>query len=214
MLVEDDGLVLVDAGSAGSRRLISVGLRKAGYSMDDISIVAVTHYHPDHTGGLNALSKRHSVPVAAHELEAPIISREADYPSPFNSRALGLFAWPLVRALADGGAPVAHRLRDGDALPSAGGVRVVHTPGHTAGSMSLFVESKKLLIVGDALQHPRGNLRPPARHVTRDFSLAIESLKSLEELDFETICFSHFPPMRVRARESIQRLIDDHQEPR
>ena len=75
VLADEDGLVLVDAGGAGSRRLISTGLRDAGYSIDDIRLVAVTHYHPDHTGGLEPLSKA-SIPIAAHEDEAPIISRE------------------------------------------------------------------------------------------------------------------------------------------
>ena len=210
LLADDHGLVLVDAGGVGSRRLISAGLRDAGYSMDDIRLVAVTHYHPDHTGGLEPLSKA-SMPIAAHEDEAPIISREVEYPNPFIGPALGVMTKPLIRSVAGKGVPVAYRLGDGDALPTADAVRIVHTPGHTPGSMCLYVESKKLLIVGDALQYSHGVLTPPARSVTHDFDLAMESLKKLLELDFETICFSHFAPMREGAPESLKMLLDDHE---
>jgi glyoxylase-like metal-dependent hydrolase (beta-lactamase superfamily II) len=210
LLADEDGLVLVDAGGVGSRRLISVGLRDAGYSMDDIRLVAVTHYHPDHTGGLEPLSKA-SIPIAAHEDDAPIISREVKYPNPFKEPALGMMTKPLIRFFAGRGVPVAYRLGDGDALPTAEGIRIVHTPGHTPGSMCLYVESKKLLIVGDALQYSRGVLTPPARWVTHDFDLAVASLNKLLDLDFETICFSHFSPMREGAPESLKMLIDDHE---
>ena len=209
LLADEDGLVLVDAGGVGSRRLISAGLRDTEYSFDDIRLVAVTHYHPDHTGGLEPLS-RASIPVAAHEDEAPIISREVEYPNPFIGPALGVMTKPLIRSVAGRGVPVAYRLGDGDALPTADAVRIVHTPGHTPGSMCLYVESKKLLIVGDALQYSHGVLTPPARSVTHDFDLAMESLKRLLELDFETICFSHFAPMREGAQESLKMLIDDY----
>ena len=210
LLADEDGLVLVDAGGTGSRRLISAGLRDAGYSMDDIRLVAVTHYHPDHTGGLESLAKA-SIPIAAHEDEAPIISREVDYPSPFNEPTLSVMTKPLIRSVAGRGVQVAYRLRDGDTLPTADGTRVVHTPGHTRGSICLYVESKKLLIVGDALQHSHGVLAPPARSVTHDFDLAMTSLKKLLNLDFETICFSHYSPMREGARESLKILIDEHE---
>ncbi len=212
-LADERGLVLVDGGGVGSGRLIRAGLRRAGYAVSDIRLAAVTHYHPDHTGGLSALS----APVAAHEDDAAIISREAPYPSPFDRSALGRAAWPLTRPVLGEGVPVAHRLRDGDRLPGAEGVVVVHTPGHTAGSVCLYVESKKLIIVGDALRHRGGSLWhrgggliPPPRLVTQDLDLAVESLRKLTALDFETICFSHFPPMRERARESLELLLEGY----
>ena len=118
---------------------------------------------------------------------------------------------PLIRFFAGKGVPVAYRLGDGDVLPTTEGIRIVHTPGHTPGSMCLYVESKKLLIVGDALQYSRGVLTPPARWVTHDFDLAVASLNKLLDLDFETICFSHFSPMREGAPESLKMLIDDHE---
>ena len=199
----------MDAGCAGSHGLISAGLRNAGYTLGDVRLAVATHCHPDHSGGLAELTKM-SIPVAAHEEDAPIISREEEYPSPLRNPALATVASPLIRTLAGEGAPVAHRLRDGDTLPTMDGARVVHTPGHTAGSICLYLESKRLLIAGDALQHRRGALRPPARHVTSDFEMAVRSLGKLAALDVATICFGHYRPLREEARESLRRLVSEY----
>jgi glyoxylase-like metal-dependent hydrolase (beta-lactamase superfamily II) len=99
-------------------------------------------------------------------------------------------------------------LEDGDSLPGAQDITVVHTPGHTAGSICLYVASKKLVIVGDALQYRLRKLGPPASAVTQDPSLALESIAKLMRLDIETICFSHFPPLRRNARDALRRLVE------
>ena len=62
--------------------------------------------------------------------------------------------------------------------------------------------------MGDALQYKFAwRLSPPAPGVTRHPQEAMRSAEKLLELDFDTICFSHFPPMRKEPREAIQKLI-------
>ena len=74
-------------------------------------------------------------------------------------------------------------------------IRTVHVPGHTPGSICLYLASEGVLIVGDALQYRFRRLSPPAAAVTQDSKQANESLKKLLKLDFDTIVFSHFPPL-------------------
>ena len=104
--------------------------------------------------------------------------------------------------------PVDHQVDDGDNLPLMDNVQVIHTPGHTPGSMSLFVRDKGVLIVGDALEYRRGKLKPPAKMFTENRQQAIESLRRFLELDFETICFSHFPALLKGAKEALSDLVE------
>jgi glyoxylase-like metal-dependent hydrolase (beta-lactamase superfamily II) len=83
-------------------------------------------------------------------------------------------------------------LDDGDELPVFGGMRVVHAPGHTPGSISLHFPSRGVLVVGDAMQHKLGRLMLPSKLFSQDLSEAAASIRKIATLDFGTLCFSHF----------------------
>ncbi len=206
-LFVDDGVVLVDAGWRGSTGLVATGLKALGSSLDRVRLIVVTHYHPDHAGALGSLVDRTAAKVAAHIEEVGVISGSEPFPSPFSNRLLAAFTRPLLPFFCDHPVTVAFPLKDADALPLAPTVKVIHTPGHTQGSICLYETSTKVLIVGDALQYRFRRLSPPASWVSWDLGLARQSLKKLLALDFEVICFSHFPPLRHGAREALSQLI-------
>ncbi len=211
VLAGGDAILLVDAGSLGSTGLIVRGLRALGLSASHIERVVVTHAHPDHCGGLSGLVKGRSIAVAAHTLDADVIEGTTPAPSPVQNMILGRLARPMSKALMGRPVPVLNRLEDGDSIDFGTEVRVVHLPGHTDGSIALHVPAKRAVIVGDALQYRFARkLGPPARWVTRRPEVAIRSLEKLLKLDFDVICFSHFPPLRGNPHEAIRRLIDQH----
>ena len=206
-LLEDGQVVLVDAGARGSMGLISAGLRALGYTPDRVRLVVVSHYHPDHIGNLASLVRATSAPVAAHRLEAPVVAGEVPLPAPHRYRVVAGLTRPLLPVFHEGPTGVNHLLDDGDSLPGAPDVQVIHTPGHTPGSICLHLASRRLIIVGDALQHRFGRLLPPASSVTQDPAQAMESLKKLLALDFDTICFSHSSAMKTGGRQALLRLL-------
>ena len=67
-LVESDSVILVDAGSRGSLPLIERGLQRIGSSVRDVQLIVVTHYHPDHAGGLASLARATGAPDYAPAL--------------------------------------------------------------------------------------------------------------------------------------------------
>ena len=211
VLVEDGAVLLVDAGLRGSSGLITSGLRALGLSFDQIGCVVLTHAHPDHSGGLSELVSGTSITVAVHRLDADIIAGAVP---PLNPAQKGLFAkigQPLVTRLMGSPVTVDSRLEDGDSISFPTDARVVHLPGHTAGSIGLHLPEKRAIIVGDALQYKLARrLSPPAAGVTRHPLEAMRSLHKLLDLDFDTICFSHFPPMRKDAHTALRRLIQQH----
>ena len=211
VLVEGDDVILVDAGLRGSSGLIKRGLKSLALCRRQIRCVVVTHAHPDHSGGLGELVSGSNITVAAHQLEADIITGAVPPLSPLQNRLLATIAQPVMATLMGSPIPVDSRLEDGDGIPFRTDVRVVHVPGHTEGSIALYLPEKRTVIVGDALQYKFAwRLSPPAAGVTRRPGAAMQSLEKLLDLDFDKICFSHFPPMRTESRAALRRLIEQH----
>jgi glyoxylase-like metal-dependent hydrolase (beta-lactamase superfamily II) len=95
---------------------------------------------------------------------------------------------------------------DGDVLPVLGGLRVVHTPGHTPGTICLYAPRDRILFVGDALQARRGRVGFASRLYSDDYAGARAGVKRMAELDVETIIFSHYPPWRHDANSVLREL--------
>ena len=211
ILVEDGDAILIDSGLPGSSRIVARGLRDCGIARDRISQVVITHAHPDHSGGLAELVAGTGATVAVHESEADIIEGATPAPNPLRSPFLAAVSHPAMSRLTGESVPVDRRLTDGDLLLFPTEVRVVHLPGHTPGSIGLHLPQRGVVIVGDALQFKFGwRLYPPAPGVTYCPEMAMRSLEKLLALDFHTICFSHFPPLRKSARDSLRRLVERH----
>ena len=207
VLADGGDLILVDAGLRGSSRGILRGLRHLGWSGKQLGRVLVTHAHPDHSGGLAELVATTDAAVAAHGLEADIIEG-APAPNPLRWKLVASMSRGFLSRLMGSPARVDNRVEDGELLPFSTEVRVVHLPGHTPGSIGLHLPEKRLVIVGDALQYKFGRrLYPPAPGVTQQPGVALQSLEKLLDLDFDTICFSHFPPMRNEPRKALRELL-------
>lgn len=211
VLQAPDGVVLVDAGSRGSLHVINAGLGALGVAPEQVRLIALTHCHPDHAGGLAELVEVTSAPVAIHRTEAGIVRGDEPAPSFLRRQALQN-AHPFFAMFSSRPVAVRYPLEDGEYLPEIEGVRVIHTPGHTEGSICLYVEPAKALIVGDALQFRFGKLLAPSWLFTRDPELARASLAKLLDVDFTTLCFSHFPPIQENARDMLADFLRDGQE--
>jgi glyoxylase-like metal-dependent hydrolase (beta-lactamase superfamily II) len=99
---------------------------------------------------------------------------------------------------------VATELTDGQVIDVAGGVRVVHTPGHTPGHVSLLHEQSGVLITGDAIFNMSWGMSWPMSFVCTSMAQNKQSAHVLGELEYDVAAFTHGPEVRDNAREAVR----------
>jgi glyoxylase-like metal-dependent hydrolase (beta-lactamase superfamily II) len=189
-LLTDDRLILVDTGMDSDASDVLSYLRRINYKPEDISSIVITHTHPDHVGGLAALKEKSEAEVAAHRLEADYISRRSPYPGPPGPQR--------HRAC-----PVDVLLEDGDRYQE---LLVIHTPGHTPGSIALLDETRDLLIAGDAVQTQSGAIEPMSDTYNIDPAEHRHSIKKVAAYDFEALIVGHGKPWARGAARGMREL--------
>jgi len=97
---------------------------------------------------------------------------------------------------------VDNQVEDDDELPVMGGMRIIHTPGHTPGSICIYVRHRSLIFVGDLVARLRA-LKLPSMPFTADIPLELQSIRKLAGLEFETMCFGHGHPVRQGASQMV-----------
>ena len=205
LLLLEEQITVIDAGWRGSGKRVLRALDRLGRQSEEIGHIISTHYHLDHVGGIAHIKKQSGGQVAAHESEIPYL-RSGTLPNPVEHPIIRLLVAPILALLRPEQFSVDMPLSDGSQLDALGGMTIVHSPGHTPGSISLHFPQEGLLMVGDALEYRRGKLQLPSRYVSSDMQQAKESVRKLAQLDFEVLCFSHFPPIKKNASKLLKQF--------
>ena len=196
------------APSAGSGQAPSAG---SGQALE-LAYIVLTHHHIDHASGAHRLRQATGARICLHPREERILRDwQADIPQdvdlpPARSLEERLRAWRRAAAQA-----TADRLVDDGDIIAVGGVtiEVVHTPGHTLGSICLYLREERVLFTGDTvLGLGTGAIAPPPHG---DMGLYIESLERLKTYDAALLCPGHGPPVHDVGRK-LQELIDHRHE--
>lgn len=209
LITAPEGPVLVDTGLPGQLGTLRALLAQHGAALRDVRRVVLTHQDLDHIGNAPDVVAESGAEVCAHPADVPYIEGERlllklvpERLATMTPEARTFFEeWaqhpPRVR--------VSNPVQDGDLLPVAGGVRVVYTPGHTPGHLSLYLEAHRVLVAGDALVVADGQLRGPRPEVTLDMAEAMRSVARLARLDPEFVVCYHGgafgPGAAARLRE-------------
>ncbi len=196
-LVEhENGLIVVDTGMKGNARRIVKAIQNLGHQPQDLSHIILTHAHFDHFGSAAALQKMTGAPIAAHSADADAFAAGGVgvLPGPWG-RWLNKVFFLKAGFLGAPGVNVDLPLKNGDRI---GEWEVLHTPGHTAGTISLFSGKRQVLITGGwavTSGIPRPQSRAPLTKLFSASPRAVQtSRRRLSLLSFRTVLCSHFPP--------------------
>ena len=146
-----------------------------------VSRIVVTHRHADHWLSIDALKAITGAPVTCHEADREPYAAKVDA-----------------------------TLADGDEIEVGGlRVRVIHTPGHTAGHVSFLVEGHGgVLFVGDAAANMLGRFGKPLLMFTEDMGDVKKSMQKLAALEFDTACFGHGRVLKGKAHLAFRRYVE------
>ncbi len=196
-----DSLTQVDAALPFNGGRIRRYIRSVGRAVSDVRQLVLTHAHPDHTGSIHSLFGDSGVPTLVHEADTR--SRGSERRLYYRGQLLFLPGnLPLCSPIpADG------LLEDGAVLPHLSGVRVLHTPGHTPGSVCLLDEERGVLIAGDMLISDGKSFHRPVQFPGTDFRDYRRSIERIVSLDFDTVCPGHGKPVVGGAKAGLERML-------
>src|ERR687894_1727847 len=205
---EDNGTTMVDAGLPDQTEAIAAALVEGGIGVRDLRRIIFTHQDLDHVGSGAALVRQSGARVLAHSADAPHIDGSLRLLKPSPEM---LDQRPQMREVLERLEPVGvdEHLEDGERLDIAGGTKVIFTPGHTPGHLSLYLERSKVLIAGDALRAERGSLNGPNPSMTLEMGTALQSLRRLAGLEIDTILCYHGGVVSEDANGQLRRVIQE-----
>jgi hydroxyacylglutathione hydrolase len=196
-LAED---VLVDAGRTWDRRRIFKEIEGR-----DLSMLALTHVHPDHQGAAKDVCEARGIPLACHTddvdaMEGRRAVQEAGADNPINRIIARLWQGPPYK--------VERLLNEGDEVA---GFRVVHAPGHARGEVIFFRESDRVAICGDVIRNMSyatalPGIKEPPPIFTYDMAENRRSIRKLAELNPSLILPGHGPA--VSDMSKFERFVE------
>ncbi len=182
----DQGIVQIDAGVKSNYKRIIEYYKNNKIKPD---YILITHYHLDHIGALKRLYDAFKPKVYASKIELPVIQGHQSF-EPSAS-----FSTRILMKLFNLNPEYLENVRDFDQLDLKD-LKVIPTPGHTAGSVSIFYEKERIMFVGDAVVNQKGELKIIEKY-TSNMDEAIKSKQVIESYAPITILSGHGKPLKI-----------------
>lgn len=209
-------LTVLDAGFPRDWPAFCAALDRLGHTPVEVDAVLITHHHIDHAGNAERLREQ-GARVLAHAADVPYLAGARRRRS--NVRVVPHLRHPwyaryMARVVAKGvtRTPAVARLdelADGEVVDVPGSPKVIHAPGHTAGSCALLLEHESVLFTGDALVTIDLDNGAPGPRVIRgphtdDAEQALESLAELAATRAQTVLPGHGEPWTEGVEEAVK----------
>jgi glyoxylase-like metal-dependent hydrolase (beta-lactamase superfamily II) len=184
-------LVMIDAGAGGSSRILQKNIEDAGLDPRLISTLILTHNHIDHIGSAPYFRKQFGCKIVMHDLDADAVE-EGDS----TRTAASCYGTTFSPTAVDRRITSDHEiLRFGEKE-----LNCLHTPGHTPGSLSIYLDrAGKRILFGQDIHGPFLDI------FRSDLSLWKKSMEKLLALEADILCEGHFGIFQPKA--NVERYI-------
>jgi glyoxylase-like metal-dependent hydrolase (beta-lactamase superfamily II) len=212
LFVEDqDNLTLIDPSFLSQLPILENYLLDVGYDIKDVKRIILTHVHMDHSQAANEIKKRSGAKIYSHWIEARYLGPPTTRETFDKLEKLGVSINALIKEYGSFEVEpisVDEQVSDGDMI---GSLKVIHTPGHTPGHISLYYEKDKLLLGADSIyKHVFGaeDMYISAPQVSIDPVTAIVSAQRLSRVNFDKLLMAHQDsPLLEGARGAVETLV-------
>ena len=220
VLLVDEQMGLVDTGIAGNGETIVNYIKSLGRSPQDLQWVVVSHLHFDHSGSAAEVHELTGAKVVAHEAETEpgpngkLLLRKGNEGGEPSSGWYRGYRWLMRRGNAARRETIYHdtevqqTVKEGDVLPILGGLRIIHTPGHTPGSISPILQGPQVLFLGDSVLNNIDRLSRPLMWDRAKRRELDASLRSLRDMQARVAMFGHGPPLTDDVMGKVRGLTD------
>jgi len=219
LFVEDkDDLTLIDPAFLSQLPILENYLLDIGYDIKNVKRIILTHVHVDHAQSANEVKRKSGAKIYSHWIEARYLGHNPPYMGPPSKKQIvemfekiGISMDTLIKeygSLDVEPISVDEQVSDGNMI---GSLKVVHTPGHTPGHISLYYEEDKLLLGADTIyKHVFGaeGMYISAPQVSIDSTTAIVSAQRLSKVNFDKLLMAHQDsPLLEGAKEAVEKLV-------
>jgi glyoxylase-like metal-dependent hydrolase (beta-lactamase superfamily II) len=210
-VIQAEGVVVIDGGTPDQTDDFLTGLERASIKPEDIQLIVVTHGHYDHIGSVKEIKETTGAKVAMHQCEKDCLEKSVDPPPPPPVTRWGRVLIKLI-AMSASSANISTTdvdivLGDEDLSLAEYGIpgRVIYTPGHTSGSVSVLLETGDALVGDLAMSGFPLRLSPGLPIFAEDLGQVKASWKRLLDAGADTVYPGHGKPFPADAmRKALQ----------
>ena len=207
-VIKDEGAIMIDSGTPKKGKRFIKRLKKFSIMPEDIKLIIITHGHWDHIGSAKEIKEITGAKIAMHQLEKDCLERSLMLVPPAVNRWGHIFAWIMSRFM-----PLVHFpstdveiILDNEEFSLAEfGIpgKVIHTPGHSSGSVSVLLETGDAFVGDLAMNGFPLRIGPGLPIFAEDLQKVKESWKMLLDMGVKNVYPAHGNPFSAKIIRKV-----------